>query len=612
MNRFVTCIISALAAVIVNGCTDSHTTDHRAAEPSLTREHAQARGARISEVSYDLEFELDGEAPEYTGRVIIVFSLSDVRHDLTVDFFGGTVSSVQINNRMQRVSLTAQGTGAAGDMSVSYNGFFLTLSAGSLRMGMNTVGIAFSHPYSSDGSGMYRFTDPVDGRSYLYTDFQPYDQNRLFPSFDQPDLKACYSTQVTAPADWQVISIVGKTNVAVEFGCEDGVIDGLELTQTAPPDWPALRTHRTQLGLYDFDNGNVAIRLLPVTYSGERTEVTVGPGERCPGLIYANHGDWDFARVELDAGTLATIRDHLNDFDDALLRSMLWQGVYETVLYQRLTPEAFIEFALANLGSESVDDVARLALRAMQKAWSYLQRLEQDNVARQRVAARIEDFLWQAFQDSTPGSDRQLLVFDNYVSAATSDPGLERLAGLFDDPRLPEGFLFDQDRRWNVLERLSGFDYPGIDKLVSAEQQSDQSDKGRRRMLSVVAARPDPEQQRRLMQQLLDPGSGLSVADARASAGGLFPVHQHAQQLQIVGEVFDKLQFVSDNIEPGYFRSITGGLLGVICDQNYLAQLEQAVSHAEILHPLLRKRLLDMRFEVRRCLAIGAASGPGK
>ena len=171
--------------------------------------------------------------------------------------------------------------------------------------------------------------------------------------------------------------------------------------------------------------------------------------------------------------------------------------------------------------------------------------------------------------------------------------------------------MFDQDRRWNALERLSGFDYPGVETLLDTERQRDQSDKGKRHMLSALAARPDPEQQRRLMQQLLDPGSGLSVADARASAGGLFPVHQQALQLQIVSEVFGKLQFVSDNIEPGYFRSITGGLLGVICDERYLEQLEQAVSQSETLHPLLRKHLLDMRFDVRRCLAIGAASGSG-
>ena len=185
---------------------------------------------------------------------------------------------------------------------------------------------------------------------------------------------------------------------------------------------------------------------------------------------------------------------------------------------------------------------------------------------------------------------------------------LERLAGLFGAVVLPEGFVFDQDRRWNVMQRLNSFEHPDIDALLGTERQRDPSDQGRRHALSVVAARPDPGQQRRLMQQLLDPEAGLSVAEARALAGGLFPVHQIALQLEIVDAVFDRLQVVSDNIDPAYFRPITRGLLDMICDEGYLVQLEQAIGRAESLHPSLRKHLLDVRFNVKRCLAIGAAS----
>ena len=70
----------------------------------LTKEHAQARSARISEVTYALEFEFDGEASEYAGKVTITFKLGDVQEDLTVDFFGGAISSVQINDRMLATS----------------------------------------------------------------------------------------------------------------------------------------------------------------------------------------------------------------------------------------------------------------------------------------------------------------------------------------------------------------------------------------------------------------------------------------------------------------------------------------------------------------------------
>ena len=187
----------------------------------LTKEHAQARSARISEVTYALEFELDGEAPEYAGQVTITFKLGDVQEDLSVDFFGGAVSSVQINDRMLATSHAEQGAGdvdASDRLIAPYNGFYLSLPAQALHTGMNVVDIGFTHPYSSDSSGMYRFRDPVDDRDYLYTDFEPYDQNRLFPSFDQPDLKARYSTQVSVPANWQVISIVAESSIVEQGG----------------------------------------------------------------------------------------------------------------------------------------------------------------------------------------------------------------------------------------------------------------------------------------------------------------------------------------------------------------------------------------------------------
>src|SRR5690606_16181149 len=48
--------------------------------------------------------------------------------------------------------------------------------------------------------------DPVDGEVYLYSQFEVPDSRRVFPVFEQPDLKAEFSFTVTAPARWQVVS----------------------------------------------------------------------------------------------------------------------------------------------------------------------------------------------------------------------------------------------------------------------------------------------------------------------------------------------------------------------------------------------------------------------
>lgn len=875
LYAFVQRALPLVMAALAWGCADVRLAidpepQTRRAAPVLSMEHAAARFARVEDVVYALEFELDGEADAYTGRVRTDFELRDARWDLNVDFAGGTVLGVQVNG---------------SPVDVPYNGYFLTLPAGSLRTGSNTVEIAFSHPYSTDGNGLYRFRDPVDGRDYLYTNFEPYDANRLFPSFDQPDLKATFATRVTVPADWEVISVVaesdienrgetrtwmfppsaristyvyalhagqyqrwesaagdiplrlfarasladyiypehwfrptqqgfeffqdyfgiaypfgkydqvvvphfnagamenvgavtfterflrrgtvtrqdrrrlatvilhemahmwfgnlvtmqwwnglwlnesfatfmatlalveatefsegrlgaylsavrayraderdtthaielptpdtdaafanfdaitynkgsatltqlnhlvgpeafrlgvsaylkthaygnttiddflseigkasgldleswavewlhrpGTNRVTVDLDCQDGMITGMAVLQTAPTAWWTLRTHRTQLGLYDFGAGEVTVRRVPVTYAGPRTEVDGVRGERCPEFVYANHGDWDYARVGFDREALAALGDRLNLFADPLVRLMLWQGVHDMVLHGELSPFEFIEIALANLDAEPVDDVTRKVLDALQGSWSYLKRLVDDPVLLSETGTRIEGCLWQAFLDSDPGSDRQLLLFDHYLEAATSERSLDRIAGFLEAGELPEGFVFDQDRRWNALALLSGYDHRAAAAALAAERERDTSDAGRRRAISVDAARPDQAQQRRLVGLLLDPDSGLSVADAWAYASGLFPEHQQGLQLGLVPDVFDRLQSVSDGFDPSYFWPIGAGLLGTICDDGYLELLEQAVDSSGTLHPSLKKQLLDLRFEVKRCLAIG-------
>ena len=213
------------------------------------------------------------------------------------------------------------------------------------------------------------------------------------------------------------------------------------------------------------------VRLVPVTYAGPRTEVPVSEGERCPDFIYANHGDWDYARVDFDDAAFATLRDHLNDFDDPLVRSMLWQGVFEMILYQQMTPAEYIDFALANVGAESDDEVIRQVLDALQAAWSYQRRLADDG-SLVEIGARIEDYLWRAFLDSESGSDRQLLLFDNYQQALASAEGLDRLEGFLAGDELPEEFDFDQDHRWTVLEQLSGVGHPRTEALLAVERGS--------------------------------------------------------------------------------------------------------------------------------------------
>jgi aminopeptidase N len=60
--------------------------------------------------------------------------------------------------------------------------------------------------YSRTGEGLHRFVDPVDDRSYLYTQLETADARRVYACFEQPDLKATFELTVIAPATWTVLS----------------------------------------------------------------------------------------------------------------------------------------------------------------------------------------------------------------------------------------------------------------------------------------------------------------------------------------------------------------------------------------------------------------------
>ena len=117
---------------------------------ALSLEQAQARSARVSDVAYHFEVRLDSELPDYVGSVKAQFELSDVGSDLTLDFAGGAVRSVVIN-RIEAVVL--------------YDGYRVTLPADSLVVGANEIEEEYTRPYSSDGTGLYRFVDPEDARA---------------------------------------------------------------------------------------------------------------------------------------------------------------------------------------------------------------------------------------------------------------------------------------------------------------------------------------------------------------------------------------------------------------------------------------------------------------
>jgi aminopeptidase N len=167
----------------------SMTTMDRVARDVLTRDEAVARAERVSDAAYALEFDLVAGAPSYGGRARIEASVADTSEPLWIDFTG-RIESCRVNGDV---------------LSPDHVGTRLWLPADRLESRI-VVEIDYRNDYDHTGDGFHRFQDPEDGEEYVYSNFQPFAAHRLFPCFDQPDLKARFDLAVTAPSSWEVIS----------------------------------------------------------------------------------------------------------------------------------------------------------------------------------------------------------------------------------------------------------------------------------------------------------------------------------------------------------------------------------------------------------------------
>lgn len=169
----------------------------RADNAFLSQDYAKKRAERISNIAYELTLTLTGKE-DFSGISKISFDLSDIESSITVDLDNANITELLINGK---------------STEIVYNKWFITLSPEFLIKGKNTVTVSYSRPHNTDGNGLHRMLDPVDGKVYTYSNFEPDTAHHMFALFDQPDLKASYQITAIVPTSWQVISTMRETNI---------------------------------------------------------------------------------------------------------------------------------------------------------------------------------------------------------------------------------------------------------------------------------------------------------------------------------------------------------------------------------------------------------------
>ena len=156
---------------------------------NLTRDEARTRADLLTVHSYEVTLDLTRGERVFRSTTVVSFD-AEPGASTFIDAVTDTVHRVELN-------------GVGLDASEVADGVRIQLPS---LAASNTLVVEADMPYMNTGEGLHRFTDPVDGEVYLYTQFEVPDSRRVFAVFEQPDLKATFRFRVTAPSHWDVIS----------------------------------------------------------------------------------------------------------------------------------------------------------------------------------------------------------------------------------------------------------------------------------------------------------------------------------------------------------------------------------------------------------------------
>ena len=151
---------------------------------SLTLTEARARAALLSNVAYDISLDLT-DRETFALRATVRFDCTEPGADTFLELTDALDLAV------------------AGAQEWSYDGRRIHLSG---LASSNEVRVEARLRYVTDGDGMHTFTDPADGETYVSAYVGMDIAQRVFPCFDQNDLKAPVTLQVTAPESWTVLA----------------------------------------------------------------------------------------------------------------------------------------------------------------------------------------------------------------------------------------------------------------------------------------------------------------------------------------------------------------------------------------------------------------------
>src|SRR3954454_21753951 len=144
---------------------------------NLTRDEAQERARLLTVDSYDVSLDLttaEKDSRTFTSSTLVRFGCTEPGATTHIDITADAITEATLNG--ERIKVDGAFTGKRLELPGLAEG--------------NELRILADGVFTRTGEGLHRFTDPLDGETYLYTQFETLDAHRMHACLDPPALKA--------------------------------------------------------------------------------------------------------------------------------------------------------------------------------------------------------------------------------------------------------------------------------------------------------------------------------------------------------------------------------------------------------------------------------------
>lgn len=391
----------------------------------------------------------------------------------------------------------------------------------------------------------------------------------------------------------------GINRIQPLWSCKGGVINSFIL-QVKATKADLILPHRTKIGFFYYSDTKQGRRLevrdvIDFAYVDAWSSVKEAQGLPCPDLVYPNYESYDYAVVELDPQSAATVRESISKVSHVLTRKGLWDDYYQGVFDLRFKASDLIAMSQSHIYQEE-DPVTLSYLLGRNFGlseiyWKVLTPSERD-----RVAPFFEENSWQKYeQASSTNENLKIEWLEHFIAMAHTKEAEARLGMLMSDKSL------DQDIRWNVLKALARMNFPNIQQLIETELRNDPSAKGEVEAFAANVAIGDLAHKQTAWKALSQAGT---VSPEKKKVGGrVFQDRDRPELMSHFVDPFFELLANYDWTKSWGLKTVFSYLFpSSLCRSDVLEKSEQNLSVMKSIPDSAQRYWIEANFELRKCL----------